>query len=208
MGEDWKEAAKTAAWKESLQAHLAMRMTGVGPSKARQMVDEFGERILSILNSSAPAAEMQLMKLKGIGKITAARMKASWDKSKSRRAPPSNCSLSHALLARLQTLFDSLLACADPAWVNPTEDSSAAAAESDCGPVASMVSDTASIAEALSWPWPAGSRCYLASMHHAEVTLQLASTCHVHLHGTLVILFAHMFTMCTAQMICHCCSLA
>ncbi|CAL8469331.1 g8872 [Coccomyxa elongata] len=146
VGEDWKDAAKTAAWKESLQAHLAVRMTGVGPSKARQMVDEFGERILSILNSSAPAAEKQLMKLKGIGKITAARMKASWDKSKSRH----------------------------PAWVNPTEDSSAAAAEADCGPAASIVSDAASIAEALSWPWPAASRCYLASMHHAEVRVAAA----------------------------------
>lgn len=95
VGEGWKDAAKAAAWQESLQAHLAARMTGVGPSKARQMVDEFGERILSILNGRAPAAETQLMKLKGIGKVTAARMKASWDKSKSKCAPRS---LAHILM--------------------------------------------------------------------------------------------------------------
>ncbi|BDA44925.1 probable recBCD enzyme subunit RecD at C-terminar half [Coccomyxa sp. Obi] len=150
VGEDWKDAAKTAAWKESLQAHLAARMTGVGPGKARQMVDEFGERILSILNSRTPAAEKQLMKLKGIGKITAARMKASWDKSKSKH----------------------------PAWVNPTGGSLAAAAASDAASdaasAAGAVSDAAPVAEALSWPWPAGSRCYLASMHHAEVRVAAA----------------------------------
>ncbi len=87
-GGNWQDAAQEAARRESLQAYLAVRMTGVGPCRARQMVDEFGERIIRVLNGGAVAAEKQLMKLKGVGKITAARMKASWDKSKSKRARP------------------------------------------------------------------------------------------------------------------------
>lgn len=91
VGGEWRSTAQEAAKRESLQAHLAARMTGVGPCKARQMVDEYSDRIIKILDGTPAAAQAALMKLKGVGKITAARMKASWDKSKSKRARPPSC---------------------------------------------------------------------------------------------------------------------
>ena len=181
---DWKDAAQEAVRRESLQAYLVKRMTSVGPARGRQMVDEFGERIIRILNGGPAAAQKQLMTLKGVGKITAAKMKASWDKSKSKRAPLPTCD-DHEISCWIR--FSYVIPCckgndgvncsrivliagpgrADVAWVDPAAVSAVEAAATDPAPAA----------EALSWPWNADSRCYLAGMHHAEVTLPHAHFC-------------------------------
>lgn len=181
---DWKDAAQEAVRRESLQAYLAKRMTSVGPARGRQMVDDFGERIIRILNGGPAAAQKQLMTLKGVGKITAAKMKASWDKSKSKRAPLPTCD-DHEISCWIRFFY--VIPCckgndgvncsrivliagpgrADVAWVDPAAVSAVEAAATDPAPAA----------EALSWPWNADSRCYLAGMHHAEVTLPHAHFC-------------------------------
>lgn len=81
--------------------------------------------------------------------------------------------------------------------MNPTEGSSAAAAGPDAAaPAAGAVSDAAPVEEVLSWPWPAGSRCYLASMHHAEVTCSSSADADVYSHGVPTILISqHVFNV-------------
>ena len=63
---------------ESLVSYLCGGATkGVGPVTARNMVDTYGDTILNVLDSSD--AERQLLKVRGIGAATAAKIKDSWE---------------------------------------------------------------------------------------------------------------------------------
>ena len=72
-------SAQEAARQEALELYLAKRISGVGPVKARQLVGQFGAGIVRILDSPAAAAVERLCELHGVGRLTAAKFKKSWD---------------------------------------------------------------------------------------------------------------------------------
>lgn len=56
--------------------------SGVGPVTARNMVEQYGTSILSILDS--PSAATKLAKCRGIGSVIASTIKKDWDESRGR----------------------------------------------------------------------------------------------------------------------------
>ena len=75
---------------ESLQAYLGKRIRGVGPTRAKQMVDLFGADVLQVLGAVPAAAATRLRELPGVGPQTAAKMKQSWDAGAQKCAPPAH----------------------------------------------------------------------------------------------------------------------
>ena len=61
-------------------------MKGCGPVLTRNIVAAFGERAVNVLNGADAA--LQLARVPGIGKKTAARMKADWDRGRGGQAGP------------------------------------------------------------------------------------------------------------------------
>jgi exodeoxyribonuclease V alpha subunit len=64
-----------------LERYLARQIDGVGPAKAGALVNEFGTKLVEILDSDPDA----LMNCKGISKTLAERITKSWSKDKAKR---------------------------------------------------------------------------------------------------------------------------
>ena len=135
----WQQTAQNSVKNASLAGYLVKRMSGVGSVMAKQMVSKYGVGILGVLDGKKASAEKELASLQGIGKITAAKMKSSWDATKRKFA----------------------------AWVDPVASAAAESFEEGLSASGKSALDTAA-ACSLPWPWQPDCRCYLAKMHHAE----------------------------------------
>ena len=68
---------------KDIVAYLKGTLKGVGPVMAKNLVDQFGERTLEVLDD--PGAVESLVLAKGVGPKTAAKLKENWDLSRGSR---------------------------------------------------------------------------------------------------------------------------
>jgi predicted flap endonuclease-1-like 5' DNA nuclease len=78
----WERAAHTSARNESLEMYLVKRISGVGPFRAKQLVSKYGAGVLEVMDRPPAAAKKELATLRGVGPVTATKMKASWEATK------------------------------------------------------------------------------------------------------------------------------
>ena len=64
--------------RESLERYLTSRIQGVGPGRAKQLVEAHGVAILQQLDGEPEAALRALAQIRGVGRKTAEQMLRSW----------------------------------------------------------------------------------------------------------------------------------
>ena len=64
--------------RESLERYLTSRIQGVGPGRAKQLVEAHGPGILQQLDGKPEAALGALARIRGVGRKTAEQMLRSW----------------------------------------------------------------------------------------------------------------------------------
>ena len=64
--------------RESLERYLTTSIQGVGPNRAKQLVEMHGVDILQLLDGNAEAALQALTQIRGVGRKTAEQMLRSW----------------------------------------------------------------------------------------------------------------------------------
>ena len=64
--------------RESLERYLTSRIQGVGPGRAKQLLELHGVAIVQQLDGDAEAAIKALVQIRGVGRKTAEQMLSSW----------------------------------------------------------------------------------------------------------------------------------
>ena len=74
--------------RESLERYLTSRIQGVGPNRAKQLVELHGVGILQQLDGDAEAAIKALVQIRGVGRKTAEQMLRSWGQNAKKGGSP------------------------------------------------------------------------------------------------------------------------
>ncbi len=74
--------------RESLERYLTSRIQGVGPNRAKQLVELHGVGIVQQLDGDAEAAIKALVQIRGVGRKTAEQMLRSWGQNAKKGGSP------------------------------------------------------------------------------------------------------------------------
>ncbi len=77
--------------RESLERYLTSRIQGVGPNRAKQLVELHGVAIVQQLDGDAEAALKALAQIRGVGRKTAEQMLRSWAQNSKKGGQLTSC---------------------------------------------------------------------------------------------------------------------